>query len=110
MFEPPILNQLMGTGAVFLGFIGAGILAHQLEKQKKEERRLQEEYDTQVVRACNELLEMGRDIEREQIRKNIRREFLGFTFDNEPPVGLRPEPLALPEPRSVRFKSLRVGG
>lgn len=108
MFEPPILNQLMGTGAVFLGFIGAGILAHQLEKQKKEERRLQEEYDTQVVRACNELLEMGRDIEREQIRKNIRREFLGFTFDNEPPVGLRPEPLALPEPREVRYAN-RMG-
>ena len=32
MFEPPILNQILGTGAVILGFIGAGILAHQLEK------------------------------------------------------------------------------
>lgn len=88
MFEPPILNQILGTGAVILGFIGAGILAHQLEKQKEEERRLQEEYDTQVIRACNELLEMGREIEREQIRKNIRRPFPGFTFDNEKPVGL----------------------
>lgn len=101
MFEPPILNQLMGTGAVILGFIGAGILAHQLEKQKEEERRLQEEQDTQVVRSCNELLEIGREIEREQIRKNIRREFPGFTYDNEPPVGLRPEPLALPEPKGL---------
>ena len=99
MFEPPILNQLMGTGAIVLGFISAGILAHQLEKQKEKERRLQEEQDTQVIRACNELLEMGRDIEREQIRKNIRREFSGFTFDNERPEGLRPEPLALPEPK-----------
>lgn len=99
MFEPPIFNQLIGAGAVVLGFIGAGVLAHQLEKQKEEERRLQEEYDTQAIRACNELLEMGREIEREQIRKNIRREFKGFTFDNEPPQGLRPEPLALPEPR-----------
>ncbi|MDU4844154.1 MAG: hypothetical protein E6X65_00450 [Streptococcus mitis] len=99
MFEPPILNQLMGTGAIVLGFISAGILAHQLEKQKEKERRLQEEQDTQVIRACNELLEMGRDIEREQIRKNIRREFPGFTFDNERPEGLRPEPLALPEPK-----------
>ena len=103
MFEPPILNQLMGTGAVILGFIGAGILAHQLEKQKEEERRLQEEQDTQVVRSCNELLEMGREIEREEIRKNIRREFKGFTFDNEPPQGLRPDPLALPEPRRARY-------
>ena len=103
MFEPPLINQLLGTGAVILGFISAGILAHQLEKHKEEERRLQEEYDTQVIRTCNELLEMGREIEREQIRKNIRREFPGFTFDNEPPQGLRPEPLALPEPRRARY-------
>lgn len=103
MFEPPLINQLLGTGAVILGFINAGFLAHQLEKQKEEERRLQEEYDTQVIRTCDELLEMGREIEREQIRKNIRREFKGFTYDNEPPIGLRPEPLALPEPRRVHY-------
>ena len=103
MFEPPLVSQLLGTGAVILGFIGAGILARQMDKQEEEERRLQEEYDTQVVRACNELLEMGREIEREEIRKNIRREFKGFTFDNEPPQGLRPEPLALPEPRRARY-------
>ena len=103
MFEPPLVNQLLGTGTVILGFISAGILVHQLEKQEEEERRLQEEYDTQVIRTYNELLEMGREIEREQIRKNIRRDFPGFTFDNEPPQGLRPEPLALPEPRRSRY-------
>ena len=103
MFEPPLLNQALGTGAVILGFIGAGILAHQLEKQKEEEIRIQEEYDTQVIRACNELLEMGRDIERQKIRENIRRPFPGFTYDNEKPEGLEPERLALPEPRRVRY-------
>lgn len=108
MFEPPVLNQFLGTGAVILGFIGAGLLAHQMDKQEEEERRLQEEQDTQVIRACNELLEMGREIERQEIRKNIRREFLGFTYDNEPPQGLRPEPLALPEPRRVRYAN-RIG-
>ena len=107
MFEPPLINQLLGTGAVILGFIGAGILVHQMEKQEEEERRLQEEYDTQVIRTCNELLEMGREIEREQIRKNIRREFQGFTFDNERPEGLKPEPLALPEPKKAIMKVLR---
>ena len=103
MYEPPLISQLLGTGAVILGFISAGFLAHRLEKQKEEEKRLQEEYDTQVIRTCNELLEMGSEIEREQIRKNTSREFKGFTFDNEPPVGLRPEPLALPEPRRARY-------
>ena len=96
MFEPPLINQLLGTGAVILGFISAGFLAHQAEKREQEE-------DMQKVNEFNNIIEIGRKIERQQIRKNIRREFKGFTFDNEPPVGLRPEPLALPEPRRARY-------
>ena len=101
MFEPPLVSQLLGASALVIGFLGAGILAHQREQQELEERRLQEEEDTQAVRDFNKILEMGRDIERQKIRENIRREFPGFTFDNEPPVGLRPEPLALPEPKGL---------
>ena len=99
MFEPPVLNQLLGTGAVILGFIGAGILARQMELHELEKQRKLEELDTKIIQAFNEAVEIGREIEREQIRKNVRREFQGFTFDNEPPEGLRPEPLALPEPK-----------
>lgn len=101
MFEPPIISQLLGAGALVIGFLGAGILAHQLEQQELEERRLQEEQDTQNVKDFNKILEMGREIEREQIRKNIRREFPGFTYDNEKPEGLEPERLALPEPKGL---------
>jgi len=99
MFEPPVLNQLLGTGAVILGFIGAGILARQMELHELEKQRKLEERDTKINQVLNEAVEIGREIEREKIRKNVRREFPGFTFDNEPPVGLRPEPLALPEPK-----------
>ena len=99
MFEPPLLSQLLGTGAVILGFIGAGILARQMELHELEKQRKQEEEDTQAVNDINMIVEIGRKIERQEIRKNIRREFPGFTFDNEPPVGLRPEPLGLPEPK-----------
>ena len=108
MFEPPVLNQLLGTGAVILGFIGAGILARQMELHELEKQRKLEERDTKIIQAFNEAVEIGREIEREQIRKNVRREFPGFTFDNEPPEGLRPEPLALPEPRRVRHAN-RMG-
>lgn len=108
MYEPSVVSQLLGTGAVILGFISAGILAHQMDKQEEEERRLQEERDTQKVNEFNNIIEIGRKIERQQIRKNIRREFKGFTYDNEPPVGLRPEPLALPQPRRVRYAN-RMG-
>ena len=103
MFEPPVLNQLLGTGAVILGFISAGILANQMEKWEQEKKRKQEEEDTRAVHEFNKIVEIGRKIERQEIRKNIRREFQGFTFDNERPVGLRPEPLALPEPRRARY-------
>lgn len=99
MFEPPLISQLLGTGAIILGFIGAGILSRQMELHKLEEQRKQEEKDTQAVNEFNKIVEIGRKIERQQIRKNIRRKFKGFTYDNEPPVGLRPEPLALPEPK-----------
>ncbi|ORO95160.1 hypothetical protein [Streptococcus mitis] len=108
MFEPPIISQLLGAGALVIGFLGAGILAHQREQQELEERRLQEEQDTKNVRDFNKILEMGRDIERQKIRENIRRPFPGFTYDNEKPEGLEPERLALPEPRSVRYAN-RMG-
>ena len=108
MFEPPLVSQLLGAGALVIGFLGAGILAHQREQQELEERRLQEEQDTKNVRDFNKILEMGRDIERQKIRENIRRPFSGFTYDNEKPEGLEPERLALPEPRSVRYAN-RMG-
>lgn len=99
MFEPPLVSQLLGTGAVILGFIGSGVLARQMELHELEKQRKLEERDTKIIQAFDEAVEIGRELERQQIRKNVRREFPGFTFDNEPPVGLRPEPLALPEPK-----------
>lgn len=107
MFEPPLMNQILGTGAVILGFIGAGILARQMELHELEKQRKLEERDTKIIQAFNEAVEIGREIEREEIRQNIRREFQGFTFDNERPEGLKPEPLALPEPKKVIMKVLR---
>lgn len=107
MFEPPLINQLLGTGAVILGFIGAGILARQMELHELEKLRKQEEEDTRAVNEFNKIVEIGRKIERQEIRKNIRREFPGFTFDNERPEGLKPEPLALPEPKKTIMKVLR---
>lgn len=107
MFEPPLVSQLLGTGAV--------ILAHQMDKkeeekirQKEEERREEQEFASMIIQGYNHAYERGREAERQQIRKNVRRPFTGFTYDNEPPVGLRPEALALPEPRRERHAN-RMG-
>lgn len=107
MYEPPLISQLLGTGFLVLGFFGAGILARQMELHELEKQRKLEERDTKIIQAFNEAVEIGREIEREEIRKNTRREFKGFTFDNERPEGLKPEPLALPEPKKAIMKVLR---
>ena len=101
MYEPSLISQLLGAGGLVIGFFAAAVHANQAEKREQEEKRKQEEEDTQAVRDFNKIIEIGRKIERQQIRKNIRRPFPGFTFDNERPEGLRPEPLALPEPKGV---------
>lgn len=101
MYEPPLISQLLGAGALVLGFIGAGILARQMELHELEKQRKQEEEDTQKVNEFNNIIEIGRKIERQQIRKNIRRPFPGFTYDNEKPEGLKPELIALPAPKEV---------
>ena len=99
MFEPPILDQLMGVGALLLGFVGIYRHIKMQEQREKEERREEQEFASMIIQVDNYAYERGREAERQEIRKNIRREFPGFTFDNEHPEGLRPEPLALPEPK-----------
>lgn len=101
MFEPSITSQILGAGGLVIGFFAAAVHANQAEKREQEEKRRQEEEDTQKVNEFNNIIEIGRKIERQQIRKNIRRPFPGFTFDNERPEGLKPELIALPAPKEV---------
>lgn len=99
MFEPPILDQLMGVGGLLLGFVAAYRHIKMQEQRKEEERQKEQEFASMIIQGYNHAYERGREAERQEIRKNIRRPFKGFTYDNEPPQGLRPEPLALPEPK-----------
>ena len=99
MFEPPILDQLMGVGGLLLGFVAAYRHIKMQEQREEEERQKEQEFASMIIQGYNHAYERGREAERQEIRKNVRREFQDFTFDNEPPEGLRPEPLALPEPK-----------
>lgn len=102
MFEPPILDQLMGVGALLIGFAGAYRHIKLQEQREEEERREEQEFASMIIQGY----ERGREDKWQEIRKNIRRPFPGFTYDNEPPVGLRPEPLALPEPKQSAIRLL----
>ena len=99
MFEPPILDQLIGVGSLLLVFVGAYRYIKMQEQREEKERRGEQEFASMIIQGYNHAYERGREDKWQEIRKNIRREFKGFTYDNEPPVGLRPEPLALPEPK-----------
>lgn len=99
MFEPSLTSQLLGVGALFIGFLGAGIHAHNREERLRKEKKAQLLHDADIIRASQEAFAKGREAERRAIRENIRRPFPGFTFDNEKPEGLKPELLALPHPK-----------
>lgn len=99
MFEPPILDQLMGVGGLLLGFVAVYRHIKMQEQREEEERQKVQEFASMIIQGYNHAYERGREAERQEIRKNIRRDFTGFTYDNERPEGLRPEPLALPEPK-----------
>ena len=99
MTEPTLTSQLLGVGALFIGFLGAGIHVHNREERKWKEKKMQQQHDADIIRASQEAFAKGREAEREAIRENIRRPFAGFTFDNERPEGLEPELVGLPAPK-----------
>lgn len=102
MIEPSLTSQLLGVGALLIGFLGAGIHTHNIDLKKAEEKKMQQQHDADIIRASQEAFAKGREAEREAICENIRRPFTGFTFDNEKPEGLRPELVGLPAPRNLR--------
>lgn len=102
MIEPSLTSQLLGVGALFIGFIGAGIHVHNREERLWKEKKAQLLRDAEIIRASQEAFAKGREAEREAIRENVRRPFAGFTFDNERPEGLQPELVGLPAPRNLR--------
>ncbi|CAM1659308.1 hypothetical protein SORA22_12360 [Streptococcus oralis] len=99
MFEPSLTSQLLGIGALLIGFLGAGIHVHNREERMLKEKEAQLLRDADIIRASQEAFSKGREAERRVIRENIRKPFPGFTFDNERPEGLKPELLALPHPK-----------
>lgn len=99
MFEPSLTSQLLGIGALLIGFLRAGIHTYNIDLKKAEEKKMQQQHDADIIRARQEAYAIGRTAERRAIRENIRRPFAGFTFDNERPEGLKPELLALPHPK-----------
>ncbi len=97
--EPSIMSQLLGVATIIIFIFIAYLYVLRQDKLEAEAKKKKAEFEAKVLELSEELYEQGRYDERQAIRKNIRRKFQGFTFDNERPEGLRPEPLALPAPK-----------
>ena len=96
--EPSILSQLLGVATIIIFVAIAYAYVLRQDKLEADTKKKKQELEEKLLELSEELYEEGRYDERQAIRKNIRRKFQGFTFDNEKPEGLRSEPLALPAP------------
>ncbi len=96
--EPSITSQLLGVATIIIFIAIAYAYVVRQDKQEAEAKKKKAELEEKLLELSEELYEVGRYDERQAIRRNIRRKFQGFTFDNERPEGLKPEPLSLPAP------------
>lgn len=96
--EPSIMSQLLGVATIIIFVAIAYLYVLRQDKLEAEAKAKKAELEEKLLELSEELYEAGRYDERQVIRRNIRRKFQGFTFDNERPEGLKAEPLALPAP------------
>lgn len=95
MTEPSITEQLLIVVLnVTCLFIALLLIANSEQKarRKKEE---QEKLDKAII----DVYQQGRNQFNNIARENIRNCDRKFTFDTQAPVGLRPDLLALPQPK-----------
>ncbi len=95
MTEPTLTSQLLGIATVFICLFVAMFLIAIKEEQAKESKKQLEEQDRAII----EVYHQGRNQFNNIARMNIRNCDRKFTYDTQPPVGLREELLALPYPK-----------
>lgn len=95
MNEPTVMSQLLGVAAIFICVSVAMVLIANQEQREKTEKRKQAEHDALVINVYQEGLGKFNNIARENLRKSDKK----FTYDTQKPEGLRPDLLALPQPK-----------
>ena len=95
MTEPTLTSQLLGVATVFICLFVAMLLITIKEERAKERKKQLEEQDRAIV----EVYQQGRNQFNNIARENIKNCDRKFTFDEQAPVGLRPDLLALPQPK-----------
>lgn len=95
MVEPTLTSQLLGVATVFICLFVAMLIVANNEQKRQRQIKEQEMLDKAII----EVYQQGRNQFNNIARQNIRNCDRKFTFDTQAPVGLRPDLLALPQPK-----------
>ena len=95
MTEPTLASQFLGIATIITCLFIILLLIASSEQKAKAKKKAQEEHDKMVI----EVYQQGRNQFNNIARENIRNCDRQFTFDTQAPVGLRPDLLALPQPK-----------
>ncbi len=95
MTEPTLASQLFGIASVFICLFVAMLIVANKEQKRQKQKEEQEKLDQAII----EVYQQGRNQFNNIARENVRNCDRKFTFDTQAPVGLRPDLLALPQPK-----------
>ena len=95
MTEPTLISQLLGVASIFICLFVAMLIVANNEQKRQRQMEEQEKLDQAII----EVYQQGRNQFNNIARENIRNCDRKFTFDTQAPVGLRPDLLALPQPK-----------
>lgn len=95
MTEPTLTSQLLGVASIFICLFVAMLIVANNEQKRQRQAKEQEMLDQAIIEVYQQGRKQFNNIARENIRNCDRK----FTFDTQTPVGLRPDLLALPQPK-----------
>lgn len=95
MTEPTLASQFLGLITIITCLFIVLLLIANSEQKAKRQKEEQEKLDKAII----EVYQQGRNQFNNIARENIRNCDRKFTFDTQAPVGLRPDLLALPQPK-----------
>ena len=95
MTEPSLTSQILGIAFIMTCLFIAILLVVSNEQKRQRQAEEQEKLDQAII----EVYQQGRNQFNNIARQNIRNCDRKFTFDTQAPVGLRPDLLALPQPK-----------
>ena len=95
MTEPTLASQFLGIATIITCLFIVLLLIANGEQKARRQKEEQERLDQAII----DVYQQGRTQFNNIARENIRNCDRKFTFDTQAPVGLRPDLLALPQPK-----------